>query len=244
MLRGMDLQRVWLGVAELGMAMAGLVVGRVVVGALFAAVDVGALQLTGGVLATALAGAFYAWVGPRWAEATRGERAEAEPVAELAAPSRAWGRVAATVGLGILAALGGSIVLGLALEAVGLGVEEQARVVEIAEGARGGRGVEEAVVLAVSALLMAPLAEEWLFRRLFFTRLLGTSGRGMAYLLSALGFAAIHGNPAGIVIYAWLGVVFAVVLERTGRWSAAAGVHMGNNAYVLAVLFFGGGGGG
>ncbi len=241
MLRGMDWRRVWLGVAELGMAMAGLVLGQVVVGLVFGIVDPGALYLTGGVLATAVAAAFYGWVGPRWAEATRNGDAEPEPAVQLRAPSCSWGRVAATVVVGIVVALVGSITLGLILDAVGLGVQEQSSVVKIAEDARGGGPIDQAIVLAVSALLIAPVAEEWLFRRLLFVRLMGTTGRGFAYLVSALAFAAIHGNPAGIVIYLWLGLVFASVLDRTGHWWAAAAVHMGNNGYVLAVLFFGAG---
>jgi membrane protease YdiL (CAAX protease family) len=83
------------------------------------------------------------------------------------------------------------------------------------------------------------VTEEWLFRGLLFRRVSMRSGRALAYGISALAFAAIHDNPAGFVVYLWLGVVFAAVLERTGRLWAAVAVHMGNNAYVLAMLFSG-----
>ncbi len=238
--RGMDLrQRVWLGVAELGMALAGFVAGYLVVGSLFETVETGPLYLMGGPLITGVAAAFYGWVGPKWAEASRPEDAEYEAVARVRSEALTAGQQGLVVVVGIGAALGGSIVLGVLLDLLGQGVQEQSSVLDIAEQLRGGGPPTEAIVLAVSALLMAPVAEELLFRRLLFVRMLATSGRVPAYLLSALAFAAIHGNPAGIVIYLWLGLVFAAVLERTGRVWVPIVVHMGNNAYVLAMLFFG-----
>ncbi len=145
--------------------------------------------------------------------------------------------------LGIVIALAGSIALGLLVELLQGQVKEQQTVLEITQAARAEGLTTEAVLLAVSALVMAPIAEEWLFRRTLFLRVRARSGRLIAYCLSAAGFAAIHNNPAGFVVYLWLGLVFAAVLERTGRFWAAVGVHMGNNGYVLAMLFWGGGGG-
>lgn len=235
----MDLKRrLWLGVAEVGMAFAGLVLGYALVGSLLGMFDAGPYHLMAGPLITAVAAAFYAWVGPQWAAAARDDD-EPEPDLTMPPSSLSAGGAAGVVLLGVVVALGGSIVLGLLLELVGLGVKEQTSVLEIADEARGGGVQTEAIVLAVSALLMAPVVEEWLFRRLLFVRVRALSGPKLAYGLSAVAFAAIHGNPAGIVIYLWLGVVFAAVLARTGRLWAAIAVHMGNNAYVLAVLFFG-----
>lgn len=237
--REMDLKRrAWLGIAEVGMAFAGLIVGYFIVASVLEVFDPGPYQLLVVPLMTGLAAAFYAWVGPQWAAATRDE-GDPGPDVSMPPSSLSGLRAAMVVVVGIAAALGGSIVLGLLLELVGFGVQEQSRVLEITGGARDGGPSTEALVLAVSALLMAPIAEEWLFRRLLFVRVRAASGSAMAYGLSALGFAAIHGNPTGILIYFWLGLVFAAVLERTGRLWAAIAVHMGNNAYVLAVLFFG-----
>lgn len=235
----MDLKRrLWLGIAEVGMAFAGLVLGYIVVASLLEVVGPGPHQLLAGPLITGIAAAFYAKVGPMWAAASR-EEEDPPPRALMPRPSLGASKVAGIVVLGIIAALGGSIVLGVLLELLELGVQEQSSVLEIVGETRDGGPQTEAIMLAVSALLIAPLAEEWLFRRLLFVRVRATSGALLAYGLSALAFAAIHGNPTGILIYFWLGLVFAVVLEKTGRLWAAIAVHMGNNAYVLAVLFFG-----
>lgn len=236
-------RRLWPGIAELGMAFAGLVLGYLVVGTVFRAIASDALMLGAAAVMTMIAALFYGKVGPRWAAAAEeAGAAEPDPNPPVPVAPRATtpGAVAGTVALGIVAALGGSMVLGLLFELLGLFVQEQARVLEIVEGARGNGPGAEAIMLVVAALVLAPMTEEWLFRGLLFRRVAARSGRGLAYAISALAFAAIHDNPAGFVIYLWLGVVFAMVLERTGRLWAAVAVHMGNNAYVLVMLFTGG----
>lgn len=244
--------------AELGMAFAGLVVGYLLVGLVFGVVgDDGPLLLIAGPLITGVAAAFYGLVGPRWAAAVA-ELQEGDEAREPEAPSSVWAPpsmrparprigwlgAVGTVIAGLLVALAGSVALGLLFELLGLRVEEQSSVLEITEGARANGFGTTAIMLAVSALLLAPVAEEWFFRGLLFRRVTACSGRGLGYVLSAVGFAAIHNNPAGFVVYLWLGLVFAAVLERTDRLWAAVAVHMGNNAYVLAVLFTAGAGGG
>lgn len=227
-------QRLWPGAAELGMAFAGLVVGWLTVGLTLSLAGSGPWTLAGGPAIVGVAGLFYWKVAPQWS------RAASEPDAELPADSPLpavgpW-RAVVSVAWGIVAALVGSIAIGYLLEALGAHVQEQDTVMKIVEGSERAL-TAEAAVLAVSALVLAPLAEEWLFRGLLFRRVRTRSGRLLAYVLSALGFAAIHGNPAGFVIYLWLGLVFAATYERTGWLGAAMAVHMGNNAYVLAVLF-------
>jgi membrane protease YdiL (CAAX protease family) len=71
---------------------------------------------------------------------------------------------------------------------------------------------------------------------LLFRRVHHVGGRVPAYVLSAAAFATIHGNPEGLAIYAWLGLVFASAYERTGRLWCAMLVHVCNNALALAVL--------
>lgn len=235
-------RRLWPGIAELGMAFEGLVLGYLVVGTVFRAIANDALMLGAASVMTAVAALFYGKVGPRWAEAVE-EAGAAEPdpnpPVAVAPKGTTPGAVAGTIVLGIVAALGGSMVLGLLFEWLGLLVKEQARVLEVIAGAHGNGLGAEAIMLVVAALVLAPMTEEWLFRGLLFRRVAMRSGRGLAYGISALAFAAIHDNPAGFVIYLWLGLVFAAVLERTGRLWAAMAVHVGNNAYVLVMLFAG-----
>jgi membrane protease YdiL (CAAX protease family) len=237
-------RRLWPGIAELGMAFAGLVLGYLVVGVVFRALGSDALMLGAAAVMTAVAAIFYGRVGPRWAEAVEeaGEE-DPDPPALVAPRATTPGAVAGTIALGVVAALGGSMVLGLLFEWIGLVVQEQSRVLEIVEGAQSDGFGAEAIMLVVAALVLAPVTEEWFFRGLLFRRVSARSGRMLGYAISMLAFAAIHDNPAGFVVYLWLGLVFAAVLERTGRLWAAVAVHMGNNAYVLVMLFAGVGAG-
>jgi membrane protease YdiL (CAAX protease family) len=190
--------------------------------------------LLGGPLITLVAVFVYRQLG------TQAERARPNqtPVALPLSP-QSLGVTAGVVVVATVAALGGSFLLGLGLDAVGLPVQEQGSVLEIADRARAGEAWGEAAMLVLAALILAPVAEELLFRQLLWRRVRRIAGPGLAYALSAFGFAAIHGNPAGVVIYAWLGVCFAAALSRTGRVGAAIAVHVANNAFVLVGLFFG-----
>jgi len=233
-------RRLWPGIAELGMAFAGLVIGSVVMAAVFGVVSNDALMLGAAALMTAVGALFYGWVGPRWAAAVAEDGEEDPSPPEPVAPRATTpGAVLGTIALGVLAALGGSMVLGLLLEQLELPVQEQGRVLEIIAGVHENGFGAEALALVIAASVLAPLTEEWFFRGLLFRRVAAKSGRALAYAISALAFALIHGNVPGLPVYMWLGVVFAAVLERTGRLWPAMAVHMGNNACVLAMLFTG-----
>jgi membrane protease YdiL (CAAX protease family) len=173
---------------------------------------------------------FYASVAPRWL-----------PASDTAVAHDARASLRSTAGivtLAVLAAIGGSVVIGIVLDVLGVPIEEQHSVLEIARRAREGEGWRDAILLSCSALLIAPAAEEVLFRGLLFRRIRAASGRPLAYVLSMLAFAGIHGNVKGFAVYAWLGLCFAVALERSRRVGAAIAVHVANNAFVLANLFF------
>lgn len=220
------------------MAFAGLVLGYLVVGVIFGVVGSEALMLAAAPVMTGLGAWFYGMLGPRWAEAVEdvGDPDPAPPV-RIAPQATTPLTVGATIIAGIVAALLGSIAVGWGFELIGLQVQEQSRVLDIVRDAQTGGFGPEAIMLIVSALVLAPVAEEWLFRGLLFRRVGERSGRALAYGISAVAFAAIHGNPAGFVVYLWLGLVFAAVLEHTGRLWPAIAVHMGNNGYVLVLLF-------
>jgi membrane protease YdiL (CAAX protease family) len=135
--------------------------------------------------------------------------------------------------LHLVAAILGSAALAAALQALGAPVAEQALVLEVVAGPARR---PEVGILAISALLLAPLGEELLFRGHLFRRVLLRAGPLPAYLASALLFAAFHGNLHGLVIYTWLGLVFAHAYAVTGRLGVAVAVHFGNNALTLAAL--------
>lgn len=136
--------------------------------------------------------------------------------------------------LHFLLAILGSYLLAVTMHLLGFPVAEQPLVVEITRNPWG----PEIGVLAVSALLLAPLGEELLLRGQLFRRVAARTGLAPAYATTALVFAVIHWNPQGFIVYAWLALVFARVYTVTGRLGAAIAVHFGNNAITLAALLF------
>ena len=103
------------------------------------------------------------------------------------------------------------------------------------------------VFLALFAVVLAPLYEELLFRRVLFGRLWQAGWPTLGLVLSSLAFALVHelpglnGKPAAstlflIMVYAAMGGIFAWVYRRTGTLWAAIAAHILNNAIALAVL--------
>ncbi len=221
-------------VAELGLAVTGMVLGVAVLFVLRALglwpATARGIGLISGPTITGIAALFYLWAHTRL-------DAGQPLLSPITRVGRGHAVLVALVATAV--AIGGSMVLGVVLELLGAPVAEQQTIVEIVADWHAGTDRTTMIVLGVSAVVLAPIAEECLFRGLLFARLREASGRPIAYVVSAIGFAAIHGNPAGLPIYLWLGVVFALSLERSGRLAAPIAVHMGNNAFAFAVLLLG-----
>jgi ABC-2 type transport system permease protein len=93
--------------------------------------------------------------------------------------------------------------------------------------------------LVILAVVAAPLAEEFLFRGLLYRGLRREYSAVWAVCGSALLFAMMH-PPGGAVAVFGMGVVSAVVLEKTGRLWASMVVHgVYNGCAVAAVLLAG-----
>ena len=132
------------------------------------------------------------------------------------------------------AAIGGSIALAFVLEALGLEVQEQAAVLEVVGDGR--TWTSALMALSVGAVVLAPMAEEWMYRGLLFRRLHATTVPAVAWTVPAVLFALSHGNPSGMLVYIWLGLVFASAYRTTGRLWIAMGVHAANNLVTLGYL--------
>ncbi|MFO7567654.1 MAG: CPBP family intramembrane glutamic endopeptidase [Enhygromyxa sp.] len=153
------------------------------------------------------------------------------------------GRERAGLGKGLLIALGtlviasaGSMLLALAQELLfSTEVAEQETILELI---RRGDPVELSL-LAVSAVVLAPLTEELLFRHMLFRRLRQRAGIMAAWTLPAVAFAVAHWNPVGLAVYVWLGSVFALAYAASGRYWVAVLVHAGHNAFALTMLLVG-----
>ncbi|HWB76559.1 MAG TPA: type II CAAX endopeptidase family protein [Nannocystaceae bacterium] len=215
---------------ELALAVFGMFAGIVVLSVLrgiglWPSSSVQGIGLVSGPAITGIAAATY-WFGSRYAVVESRATLPKSPL------SRAVMITLAAIAL----AIGGSIVLGELLELLGVPVAEQGSILEIVRTWHRGEDEGSIVLLGASACVLAPLAEESLFRGLLFARLRVTNGPVLAYGVSALAFALIHANPAGLVIYGWLGLCFAFALERTGRLWPAVAVHMANNMFAFAAL--------
>ena len=106
----------------------------------------------------------------------------------------------------------------------------------------GGAQGPSFVLLGLFTVVGAPLMEEWFFRGVLFRGLAAaTAGAGRwglagAVVLSALLFAAAHGEPLQFAGLAALGVVLAVVVVRTQRLTPSVITHVSFNAVAFAAL--------
>ncbi len=99
-------------------------------------------------------------------------------------------------------------------------------------GGEAAESGEPVALLAVRTCLLAPLAEEYFFRRLLLERLRPLGAR-FALAAAAVCFAFFHGS-AGQWLYALVaGLVLGAVALETGRLWPCVVLHMGNNLLAL-----------
>jgi membrane protease YdiL (CAAX protease family) len=227
--------------SELALLTASFASGLLAVGLVYAALGIADqrwAQIIGTPIIVALAAATYGLIDRQTPATPHSPPADSTAgLSEAALPPKADGWTTARVGAThLFYAVAGSMLLSAALHLLGLTVEEQEKVREYTTRGSDGSFHPALYFLAPVALLAAPLTEELLFRRFFFSRVLISVSTRWAYAASAIMFAAIHWNPSGFPVYIWLGLVFAHAYHRTGRISCAILVHFGNNLITLAVL--------
>ncbi len=98
--------------------------------------------------------------------------------------------------------------------------------------------------------VIAPVAEEIVFRWLIYLRLRDYMSMGLAAVISGVFFGVYHGNLVQAVYAGILGIVFARFLEMTGDLKTSILLHMGANiwsllysyliSWALKKVFFGG----
>lgn len=99
------------------------------------------------------------------------------------------------------------------------------------------------LLLAVHSVLFAPLAEELLFRGIFFNGFGRLEQRGKRYALlalSALLFAAVHALPTepGFVLYFCMSCLLGGAYLHTRQLRYPILIHMINNLLGMAALYF------
>lgn len=90
--------------------------------------------------------------------------------------------------------------------------------------------------LLVVACVMAPIAEELIFRGIIFRFLRQRFGRLPALLVSSVLFGLLHANWAGFAPLCVLGVAFALAYEKTGDLRVAIAAHGLFNLLNVAVI--------
>lgn len=177
--------------------------------------------------------ALFLWRRP----ADAGERAHS--LRQAARPST-WAWAMAT-GIGVFALASGAVAL-----VERLGVKATPSNLALVEAALR----TQPALLVLFAVVLAPLYEELLFRRVVFGRLWAAGRPGLGMLLSGAAFALLHeppglgGQPPAAFALLWtayglMGVAFAWVYRRTGTLWAAIGAHALHNALGCAALLLG-----
>ena len=93
------------------------------------------------------------------------------------------------------------------------------------------------VVLGVTAIVLAPLAEEMLFRGILYPAIKQTGHPRLALWGTSLAFAVIHFNLATFVPLLLLALILTWLYEATGNLLASITAHACFNALNFAMLF-------
>jgi membrane protease YdiL (CAAX protease family) len=100
----------------------------------------------------------------------------------------------------------------------------------------------------LSAVIMAPLVEEIVFRGVLYRKLRNVNRYGIAIAVSAISFGLMHVLQSileqnfidlpFVVVYIVLGLFFTKIYEETGKLSNAIILHFINNAVGIAAILF------
>ena len=99
-------------------------------------------------------------------------------------------------------------------------------------------GWRERSALITMAVLIAPIAEEFLFRGYLYGVLRRFAGRLPAIIVSSLLFAAVHLHLPSMLGLTILAVLLCLVYERTGSLWANICIHATFNTISIAALLF------
>ncbi len=120
----------------------------------------------------------------------------------------------------------GQMAISIGQTHLGIPVKEQAIILE---GLKiGGIGFYAA------GIVIAPLGEEFFFRRFLHSTLRAANGPYWACAGSAFLFMIIHFNPTGALVYVWMAACFTVAYEKSGSIWGAIAAHVINNGVAFA----------
>ncbi len=126
----------------------------------------------------------------------------------------------------------GTTVLSFAVSQLGVQPEGVKQVTE------GIQGTSQALKTLGVLALLAPLAEELVFRGMLYGWLAGRWSNAVAFALSSLAFAAAHTEPVHILMVLPLGFWFGFLRWRTGSLVPTIVAHVINNSIAVAAAVF------
>ena len=112
----------------------------------------------------------------------------------------------------------------------GLSLPEQ-EVVRLLAGSNAG----EKALIILSAVLVAPVTEEFIFRHIFFSGAAYGIGAGPAAVLTAILFSALHGNLLQAPSLFFMSLILQAAYRKTGRLTVPILIHLLFNT-VSAIL--------
>jgi membrane protease YdiL (CAAX protease family) len=113
-----------------------------------------------------------------------------------------------------------------------LGIESMQEAVKLLQEAKDPRVV---VLMAIAAVIVAPVAEEVVFRGYLYPAAKSFCGPAGAIIFSSLVFAAAHGNVVALLPLFLLAVLLCLLYEFTGSIWACISVHFLFNAATVGL---------
>ncbi len=121
------------------------------------------------------------------------------------------------------------------LHAAGFPTDQQ----EMVDLVRNADSPALVLLIALLAVVLAPVAEELVFRAGLFRYLRTRVPRSVALTAPSLLFAALHGNAVAFAPLAVLGVLLSLAYERSGRLLVPIVAHALFNLHTLALVLSG-----
>ncbi|MBQ9064315.1 MAG: CPBP family intramembrane metalloprotease [Blautia sp.] len=131
--------------------------------------------------------------------------------------------------LGAALSLYGNIIVNFFARYIDLNIEGYSDQMEVFENGKS------LLLLIIFMGIVAPVAEEAVFRWLIYLRLRDAVGIFPALLISSLFFGIYHGNLVQAVYAGLLGAAFAFSMEMTGSILSPVLLHVGANGYSLVL---------
>lgn len=98
-------------------------------------------------------------------------------------------------------------------------------------------GLGEKALIILSAVLIAPVAEEFVFRHIFFSSTAYWIGGGPAAVLTAFLFSALHGNLLQGPSLFFMSLILQAAYQRAGKLTVPILIHMlFNTVSVILIL--------